>query len=179
MIFSPHNSVTPPYFPCFSLTLSSRHLLHNMFFFFLMIRRPPRSTLFPYTTLFRSLLVRGVQPGRPGAGTARGPAGVGLRYRPPGAGALSAARAGATRGWLAAAQSLGLRAPCAALRIRSCARRAVARRCGLPPSRRGRRARHAAEADPKDFDGRDHAAAGRRAAGTVAASGRRTRATPA
>src|SRR3712207_7309298 len=31
-----------------------------MLFFFLMIRRPPRSTLFPYTTLFRSrdLLVR-------------------------------------------------------------------------------------------------------------------------
>src|SRR2546430_14458538 len=26
------------------------------FFFFLMIRRPPRSTLFPYTTLFRSLV---------------------------------------------------------------------------------------------------------------------------
>src|SRR2546430_15588909 len=25
-------------------------------FFFLMIRRPPRSTLFPYTTLFRSLI---------------------------------------------------------------------------------------------------------------------------
>src|SRR2546422_11098821 len=25
-------------------------------FFFLMIRRPPRSTLFPYTTLFRSLV---------------------------------------------------------------------------------------------------------------------------
>src|SRR2546430_15247693 len=25
-----------------------------IFFFFLMIRRPPRSTLFPYTTLFRS-----------------------------------------------------------------------------------------------------------------------------
>src|SRR5260370_25271058 len=31
--------------------ISSLHL----FFFFLMIRRPPRSTLFPYTTLFRSL----------------------------------------------------------------------------------------------------------------------------
>src|SRR2546422_2174940 len=29
-------------------------------FFFLMIRRPPRSTLFPYTTLFRS----DVEPGR-------------------------------------------------------------------------------------------------------------------
>src|SRR5260370_34336437 len=26
-------------------------------FFFLMIRRPPRSTLFPYTTLFRSAMV--------------------------------------------------------------------------------------------------------------------------
>src|SRR3712207_7018482 len=28
--------------------------LDSIFFFFLMIRRPPRSTLFPYTTLFRS-----------------------------------------------------------------------------------------------------------------------------
>src|SRR6267378_6188280 len=28
--------------------------LDCFFFFFLMIRRPPRSTLFPYTTLFRS-----------------------------------------------------------------------------------------------------------------------------
>src|SRR3989442_8615821 len=27
-------------------------------FFFLMIRRPPRSTLFPYTTLFRSFVVK-------------------------------------------------------------------------------------------------------------------------
>src|SRR5256885_8624722 len=31
-----------------------RVLFGNVFFFFLMIRRPPRSTLFPYTTLFRS-----------------------------------------------------------------------------------------------------------------------------
>src|SRR3712207_7679713 len=31
-------------------------------FFFLMIRRPPRSTLFPYTTLFRSLSLRERQP---------------------------------------------------------------------------------------------------------------------
>src|SRR5256885_10904761 len=29
----------------------------RVFFFFLMIRRPPRSTLFPYTTLFRSSAV--------------------------------------------------------------------------------------------------------------------------
>src|SRR2546427_9386178 len=33
------------------------HYLLCLFFFFLMIRRPPRSTLFPYTTLFRSLLM--------------------------------------------------------------------------------------------------------------------------
>src|ERR1044071_8650484 len=35
------------------------------FFFFLMIRRPPRSTLFPYTTLFRSVLKYGLCPQRP------------------------------------------------------------------------------------------------------------------
>src|SRR5215207_10398936 len=41
-------------------------LLHICsFFFFLMIRRPPRSTLFPYTTLFRS-------PGPPTSRTPRG-----------------------------------------------------------------------------------------------------------
>src|SRR2546427_3475083 len=36
--------------------------MYYVCFFFLMIRRPPRSTLFPYTTLFRSLehLRRGV-----------------------------------------------------------------------------------------------------------------------
>src|SRR3989442_3277502 len=30
-------------------------VISNIIFFFLMIRRPPRSTLFPYTTLFRSV----------------------------------------------------------------------------------------------------------------------------
>src|SRR5256885_4553038 len=39
------------------------------FFFFLMIRRPPRSTLFPYTTLFRSV--------------ARRPAAVHVQRHPP------------------------------------------------------------------------------------------------
>src|SRR5438477_12549298 len=34
--------------------ISSNSFL-SLSFFFLMIRRPPRSTLFPYTTLFRSL----------------------------------------------------------------------------------------------------------------------------
>src|SRR5690349_22888194 len=33
-------------------------------YFFLMLRRPPRSTLFPYTTLFRSIFT-GRPPGRP------------------------------------------------------------------------------------------------------------------
>src|SRR3712207_8999517 len=32
-----------------------------MYFFFLMIRRPPRSTLFPYTTLFRSNAVAAIE----------------------------------------------------------------------------------------------------------------------
>src|SRR5579872_7583411 len=38
------------------------YLFH--FFFFLMIRRPPRSTLFPYTTLFRSVHQREHVAGR-------------------------------------------------------------------------------------------------------------------
>src|SRR2546430_10377955 len=33
--------------------------------FFLMIRRPPRSTLFPYTTLFRSQTIGGLDSDRP------------------------------------------------------------------------------------------------------------------
>src|SRR5471030_3365670 len=36
------------------LFVMSRSPFPLFFFFFLMIRRPPRSTLFPYTTLFRS-----------------------------------------------------------------------------------------------------------------------------
>src|SRR6266702_8124347 len=76
-------------------------------FFFLMIRRPPRSTLFPYTTLFRSrrraLLPAGL-PGRarvpersggyaslrpPLGGAERGPRrAAGLRRRRPAPGAV-------------------------------------------------------------------------------------------
>src|SRR5207253_10611609 len=40
---------------CRLLCFFPSFLLHLCFFFF-MIRRPPRSTLFPYTTLFRSLI---------------------------------------------------------------------------------------------------------------------------
>src|SRR5438105_13768896 len=37
------------------MLISFIYIVHFLlFFFFLMIRRPPRSTLFPYTTLFRS-----------------------------------------------------------------------------------------------------------------------------
>src|SRR2546430_11478688 len=47
------------------------------YFFFLMIRRPPRSTLFPYTTLFRSQLsrldgqLRAARPGEDWTGSER------------------------------------------------------------------------------------------------------------
>src|SRR5258707_4711724 len=34
--------------------LKTKSIAYELLFFFLMIRRPPRSTLFPYTTLFRS-----------------------------------------------------------------------------------------------------------------------------
>src|SRR2546425_3340067 len=37
-----------------SLCFTSSPAPFSLLFFFLMIRRPPRSTLFPYTTLFRS-----------------------------------------------------------------------------------------------------------------------------
>src|SRR5258705_1020519 len=47
----------PAYWFSFSALIASLSLI----FFFLMIRRPPRSTLFPYTTLFRS----GFLPGGP------------------------------------------------------------------------------------------------------------------
>src|SRR6266498_5776436 len=56
-------------------------LLFESFFFFLMIRRPPRSTLFPYTTLFRPhrgreprLQRRGLRPRRPRPARAGRPA---------------------------------------------------------------------------------------------------------
>src|SRR5579883_3614329 len=53
----------------FCFLFLSLFLSRLFFFFFLMIRRPPRSTLFPYTTLFRSRVLhrgaaRGVRQGR-------------------------------------------------------------------------------------------------------------------
>src|SRR5690242_21080341 len=51
--------------------------LYTISFFFLMIRRPPRSTLFPYTTLFRSDQQHaGRRPAAPSRrGRGRGPTG--------------------------------------------------------------------------------------------------------
>src|SRR2546429_6351580 len=46
--------------------------LQYVLFFFLMIRRPPRSTLFPYTTLFRSVSSSSLSgPTRSAAGATR------------------------------------------------------------------------------------------------------------
>src|SRR3712207_8317834 len=58
-----------------------RYMTLQLFFFFLMIRRPPRSTLFPYTTLFRSEFVQRQggratarsRPGQPHGETRRRP----------------------------------------------------------------------------------------------------------
>src|SRR5256885_13082346 len=56
---------------------SALHLV-PFIFFFLMIRRPPRSTLFPYTTLFRSRAGRRAHRlGPPGAGDPQPGAGGG------------------------------------------------------------------------------------------------------
>src|SRR5436189_6173471 len=57
-------------------------MTHSAAPFFLMIRRPPRSTLFPYTTLFRSLLffcLAGLSFAS--VGVAAEPAGAKLTYR--------------------------------------------------------------------------------------------------
>src|SRR5438034_5785509 len=53
--------------PAFISTQYSILFPNDLFLFFLMIRRPPRSTLFPYTTLFRSLFC-GIQGPRCGLG---------------------------------------------------------------------------------------------------------------
>src|SRR3989454_7940382 len=51
------------------------------FFFFLMIRRPPRSTLFPYTTLFRSGQAQHVRADGARPSATADPARRGLRRR--------------------------------------------------------------------------------------------------
>src|SRR5690606_41982587 len=60
--------------PC---TYPSKHLL----LFLLMILRPPRSTLFPYTTLFRSATPGTTYPAETGDGTPPGPRNPARRLR--------------------------------------------------------------------------------------------------
>src|SRR6266699_2848587 len=56
-----NGSTTPPPSPPPSpINSPTPCAIGSFLFFFLMIRQPPRSTLFPYTTLFRSLLVMAV-----------------------------------------------------------------------------------------------------------------------
>src|SRR6266446_2995826 len=64
------------------------------FFFFLMIRRPPRSTLFPYTTLFRS-----PRPSRPFS--CRGSPGSTSRWCSPGTGGTSSSPGTTGTWWIA------------------------------------------------------------------------------
>src|SRR5215475_14622062 len=56
----------------------ARYIVFIFYFFFLMIRRPPRSTLFPYTTLFRSRRRRG-RPSRYGCRSPSGAAACRVR----------------------------------------------------------------------------------------------------
>src|SRR5215207_11047185 len=59
----------------FHFARHSYHIIPLLFLFFLMIRRPPRSTLFPYTTLFRSRGCGTRCPCRPGR--------IGAAWTPP------------------------------------------------------------------------------------------------
>src|SRR5439155_26297949 len=82
----------------FRLFLCFLHVLFLSFIlFFLMIRRPPRSTLFPYTTLFRS------------------PLGANRRRRPASSSGCRAARAT----WTPSTQSRTLRADRKSTRLNS------------------------------------------------------------
>src|SRR2546426_11929868 len=62
------SAATLPFIPTLQVCMRSVVRVISVYFFFLMIRRPPRSTLFPYTTLFRSQvrtdLQRTVRPRR-------------------------------------------------------------------------------------------------------------------
>src|SRR5258708_8871756 len=101
--------------------------LFSSFFFFLMIRRPPRSTLFPYTTLFRS------RPRTSGHGIllsrVRAAAGVG-----------ACPCRGTSRRWIEIARRR-LRRRAQAHRIRRRSRRRCTLRCGLHDGALGRTTR--------------------------------------
>src|SRR2546430_5767233 len=68
----------------FDLIFPSYYISPFFLFFFLMIRRPPRSTLFPYTTLFRSTAFQRRGSGRtsPKSGSGDRGSGAGSRRLP-------------------------------------------------------------------------------------------------
>src|SRR5206468_10342475 len=73
---SRQRGLTPP-----TAVTTARHRHHLCPLFFLIPRRPPRSTLFPYTTLFRSRISESPSlPGRVGGGM--GERGWGVRGLP-------------------------------------------------------------------------------------------------
>src|SRR5260221_5150964 len=65
----------------FQASLTHYLLDPSLYFFFLMSRQPPRSTLFPYTTLFRSLASRRAAPQNERAAPWSGPARLQTDYR--------------------------------------------------------------------------------------------------
>src|SRR5712675_649098 len=69
----------------------------NSCFFFLMIRRPPRSTLFPYTTLFRS---PGRRPSRAARYSAVDDGGAGALERDPRPGDRKSTRLNSSHGYI-------------------------------------------------------------------------------
>src|SRR3989475_10960630 len=109
----------------------SVHLAYT-FFFFLMIRRPPRSTLFPYTTLFRSLPASAPTPRRPRASRSAARPGAGAP-RPPSAGRPLRRRRRMTRCRPARTRCRGRWSP---------PRPERGARTGPAPARRGPGARH-------------------------------------
>src|SRR5207248_8151669 len=70
-----HASLSSVQVGCMARALGVRSALPCRFLFFSLLRRPPRSTLFPYTTLFRS-------PGPAAAGRVRGRRGLRAAGRP-------------------------------------------------------------------------------------------------
>src|SRR5438445_11746909 len=74
--------MSSPAFCSLPVVFFRAYRLMILFLFFLMIRRPPRSTLFPYTTLFRSSTRRrrrGRSPASTGSCSSRTPRRLSLR----------------------------------------------------------------------------------------------------
>src|SRR2546427_13081533 len=69
---------------CLSHSIDITLVFFTLFFFFLMIRRPPRSTLFPYTTLFRSGRVSRARASGDGGGARAAALRGGARLHRPG-----------------------------------------------------------------------------------------------